>query len=84
MLAAGNSPTEPAMIPPNDKLAICFAQVAYQLHPSQHLESENPVRGNPLLSTQLPIIMLYRPKTLSRVLTALSGPGCSSASAAAR
>src|SRR5207237_9339760 len=23
---------EPAMIPPNDKLAICFAHVAYQLH----------------------------------------------------
>src|SRR2546423_9969528 len=32
MLAAGSSPTEPAMIPPNDKLAICFAHVAYQLH----------------------------------------------------
>jgi phosphoglycerate dehydrogenase-like enzyme len=32
MLAAGNSPTEPAMIPPTDKLAICFAHVAYQLH----------------------------------------------------
>src|SRR5436305_7632887 len=33
MLAGGTiRPPEPAMIPPNDKLAICFAHVAYQLH----------------------------------------------------
>src|SRR5256885_16495480 len=33
MLAGGTiRPPEPAMIPPTDKLAICFAHVAYQLH----------------------------------------------------
>src|SRR3954453_3443623 len=33
MFAGGTiRPPEPAMIPPNDKLAICFAHVAYQLH----------------------------------------------------
>src|SRR5205814_3524261 len=33
MFAGGTiRPPEPAMIPPSDKIAICFAHVAYQLH----------------------------------------------------